>query len=213
MSNEIEKRKRTPWALRLLAAAVCASALAGGDGLAADAEGAGKTISTAAKPARSSAELQQAQDRIHYAAALQEQVATTRWLARGAALLAFAVCGLGVWWLSARWLRYRFLQWLALIALPALVALAIFRSSQSLAEQSLKKLPRDWLSKAERDPKLSADPEQKATFAYALSLHDADETSLLSALALRPTTEIAGGALLLVILIWLQTHRRALHST
>lgn len=214
MSIEIRKQG-APWLVRLLAALVCASAVAGGAGAASAAERAGKTIANAAKPARAATEraTQIDQDRIRGAAALQESVETTRWLARGAALVAFLACGLGLWWLSAYWLRYRLLQWLALLALPSLVALALFASSTSGVERSLHDLTRDWLTRAEKDPKLSADREQKATFTHALALYDANETSLLAALALRPTLQIAGGALVLALALWLVTHRRVLQST
>lgn len=214
MSIEIRKRG-APWLVRLLAVLLCASAVAGGAGTARAAESAGKTIANAAKPARAAAErtTQRDQDRVHRAAALQDSVTTTRWLARGAALVAFLACGLGLWWLSAYWLRHGLLQWLALIALPSLVALALFASSTSTVEQSLHDLPRDWLTEAEKHPKLSADREQKATFTHALALHDANETGLLAALALRPTLQIAGGALALALALWLVTHRRVLQST
>lgn len=214
MSTEIRERGAS-WLVRLLAALVCAGAVVGGAGAAGAAESAGKTIATAAKPARAAAERtsQLAQDRVRGAAALQDSVSTTRWLARGAALVAFVASVLGLSWLSAYWLRRRMLQWLALIALPSLVALALFASSTSGVEQKLRYLPRDWLPGAERDPQLGATQERRDSFAHALALHDASETSLLAALALRPTLEIAGGALVLTLLLWQLTNRRVLEST
>jgi hypothetical protein len=228
--------------LAALGCAVAGGAVAGGAEIASAAEtasGVGKTIDRAAKDAtpdkdatpakpdkdtkpakapkapRDSAEggKQRAKDRLRDAVALEENVATTRWLARGAALIAFAACLLGLWWLSARWLRYRLLQWLALSALPSLFALAVLRSSQGSVERSLRALPQDALGELEQTPQVRADPEQHAALEHALALHDAKGTSLLAALALRSTAEIAGSALLLTLLLWQWTHRRVLQST
>jgi hypothetical protein len=208
MQRNHGEQRTVPWAARLLAALLCAGALLAMRAGAAEARD--KPTSTAAKRgAESTLRL----DRAEAAAELQAAVTLRSGLAMAGGAAAFTLAAAGIWWLSARWLRRRALQWAALIAIPTLVALSVVASSRGGVVDRLDDLPASLLRDDLADPYVSAEPEKRAALLHALSLHAAaNQGHLLGTLALVPTLLTFGGALLVSLLLWQVTHRRVLQT-
>lgn len=152
-------------------------------------------------------------ERADAAVELESSRRTTQWLSLAVAVVVFGLVAFGLWWLSSRWVSYAPLQWLALVVIPVLFAFAVVWWSRDSVQSKLDNLPEQALRRIADDPVLGADHGRVEAARRVLSLKaTAHEGHLLRTLAMRPTLYAAGGALVLVIGLWIVTNRRVLKS-
>ncbi|HEU4726629.1 MAG TPA: hypothetical protein VFT22_02030, partial [Kofleriaceae bacterium] len=126
----------------------------------------------------------------------------------GAAVLALLVTAAALW--AARWVRASWLHWLALLCIPAAIAVLWMWWSGGALGDDIRALPLDTLKEIGTDPTLTgaADAANQARALYEASEHG----SLVPELALRPALEALAIALVLALAVWGWSNRRVLRA-